>query len=491
MAASEPSLSGEPTPPVLQPFAEALRARPGESAFAVLVEGTEALLSRTALADQATRSIDAQYYIYEADHSGLTLLARLAAAADRGVRVRLLVDDNNLAVSDVVAAQLGSHDNIEVRVFNPFAGRIRWLRPFEGLLRLKRLNRRMHNKIFVVDGSVAVVGGRNVGDDYFDPHDGNGFADVDLLAIGPVARQAQQSFDEYWHSRYAVDPREFLGRRPARVHVPRLVAALQAAWRARQTHPAREEPTTEDCLSYLQELATKPGALAWGKAMLVHDAVDKVDALGRHRSAVGATLVNEWRLARREVLLASAYFVPRRLGLRLARESVRRGVAVSVLTNSLAANDVTLVHVGYARYRRRLLAAGARLFEFRGGPREASLHTKLAVFDRTTCWVGSFNFDPRSLLLNTEVGLLVQSPELARRLAQLFEQETSPLRAWEVIQRRHVLMEAPLAKRRWSLGWRGEMSGVPVVLAAEPAAAWWRHWLVRLAARIPGLDQVL
>ncbi len=468
-------------------FAPALAARPGLSGFAVLQEGAKALLSRTALATQATERIDLQYYIYAADHSGLTLLLHLAAAADRGVKVRLLVDDNNLAVSDVVAAQVATHPNIEVRVFNPFAGRVRWLRPFEGLLRLKRLNRRMHNKIFAVDGCVAIVGGRNVGDAYFDAGEAGRFADVDLLAVGPVVAAAQASFDEYWHSDHAVDPAEFLRRRPARVAVARLVAQL------RESLPARLgfEPSAEECAAFIRELAADPAALAWGEARLVHDSVHKVDAIGRRRSAVGTLLVSQWRAARQEVLLASAYFVPRRLGVRLVRESVRRGVAVSVLTNSLAANDVALVHVGYARYRRRLLAAGVRLFEFRGGPREASLHTKLAVFDREYCWVGSFNFDPRSLLLNTEVGLLVHSPELAARLAAVFAADTTPERAWELVRVFHAPPKAPLAKHRWVLGWRGKPAGTDVLLEAEPEAPLWRHWLVRFAARIPGLDQVL
>ena len=468
-------------------FAPALAARPGLSGFAVLQEGAKALLSRTALATQANDRIDLQYYIYAADHSGLTLLLHLAAAADRGVKVRLLVDDNNLAMSDVVAAQVAMHPNIEVRVFNPFVGRVRWLRPFEGLLRLKRLNRRMHNKIFAVDGCVAIVGGRNVGDAYFDAGAAGRFADVDLLAVGPVVAEAQASFDEYWHSDHAVDPAEFLRRRPASVAVARLVAQLRESLPA----PPRAEPSAEECAAFIRELAANPAALAWGEARLVHDSVHKFDALGRRRSAVGALLVSQWRAARQEVLLASAYFVPRRLGVRLVRESVRRGVAVSVLTNSLAANDVALVHVGYARYRRRLLAAGARLFEFRGGPREASLHTKLAVFDREYCWVGSFNFDPRSLLLNTEVGLLVHSRELAERLVAVFAADTTPERTWELVRVFHAPPKAPLAKHRWVLGWRGQRAGADVLLEAEPDAPRWRHWLVRFAARIPGLDQVL
>ncbi len=474
-------------PPLLAPFAAALQARAGESGFAVLGDGSEALLSRAALADQATSRIDAQYYIYEADHSGLSLLARLAAAADRGVQVRLLVDDTNLAVSDVVAAQLGSHPNLQVRVFNPFIGRVRWLRIFEGLLRLKRLNRRMHNKIFVVDGGMAVIGGRNVGDDYFHADAGTGYADIDLLAVGPAAVAAQTSFEEYWNSRHAVDPAVFLRRRPARVAVSRLVAEL----RSRHVRQAPPEPSRDDCAAYLRRLATDAAALAWGKARLVHDEVGKIDALGRRRSAVGTALVAAWREARREVLLVSAYFVPRRLGVRLVRESVRRGVAVQVLTNSLAANDVALVHAGYARYRRRMLAAGARLFEFRGGPREASLHTKLAVFDRRLCWVGSFNFDPRSLLLNTEVGLLVDSPELAQRLAAVFARDTAPTRSWEVVRRHPPGASSGLARLRWRLGWRGEDGGRELLLEHEPAAGWWREWWVRLAARIPGLDQLL
>ncbi len=479
-------------------FAAAVGAHAGRSGFAVLGEGTEAWLSRTALADYADHTIDLQYYLYAADRSGLDLLSRLAAAADRGVKVRLLVDDSNLAVSDVVAAQLATHPNIDVRVFNPFAGRVRWLRIFEGLLRLKRLNRRMHNKLFAVDGCVAVVGGRNVGDDYFDADPVRNFTDVDLLAVGPVVREAISSFDEFWNSPYAVRPEDFLQNRPARIAVQRLVTQLAAD----HSPATRPRPTPAAQTRFLRTLAEDAEALVWGEARFLHDPVQKVHVFARRTSVVGAALLREWHAAHTEVLLVSAYFVPRRLGLRLTREAVRRGVQVSVLTNSLASNDVALVHAGYARYRRRLLALGARLFEFRRWqdpvsavpgyrPREVSLHTKLAVFDRKVCWVGSFNFDPRSFLLNTEVGLMVRSAPLAERLAAVFARDTAPEHAWQVELRPLASAAAPLGQHRWQVIWLGSEQGVPVMQAVEPDTSRWRRWWVRLAAHIPGVDTVL
>jgi cardiolipin synthase C len=494
-------------------FAPLEAAHPGQSGFDVLGDGREALLSRSAIADQADRSLDVQYYIYAADRSGIALLARLKAAADRGVHVRILVDDNNLAVSDVVAAQVNGHPNIEVRIFNPFAGRSRWMRPFEALSRFKRLNRRMHNKIFAADNQVAIIGGRNVGDDYFDADPRRNFADVDLLAIGPVVRQATQSFDEFWNSKYAIAPEAFLERRPTREAIDRLLADLDASAAAQPTLPAME-PAAQD--AYMDSLARDAEALAWGEAQFIHDPVGKVSRRGSRVSVVAAALVKEWQAADREVLLASAYFVPRRFGLRLARDAERRGVQVSVLTNSLASNDVALVHAGYAKYRRRLVNAGVQLHEFRrspeaeaagprstrlrggsthgsgstGGSSEASLHTKMAVFDREVSWVGSFNFDPRSTQLNTEVGLLVRSPALAERLVRLFERDTLPERAWTV-----QVEPAPPGHvrhfRRGRLQWVGTKRGQPVVLYAEPGTSLGLRLWVSLAAWIPGLDQML
>ena len=475
-------------------LAPALAAHPGESAFSLLQYGALAFLSRAALADIAERSLDVQYYIYEADESGVVLADRLLAAARRGVRVRLLVDDNNLVRSEDRLAALAGQPNFEIRVFNPYRNRVRWMRPVEFATSFGRVQRRMHNKIFAVDGQLAVIGGRNIGDNYFDLHRGVNFSDLEVLAAGPVAHDAVASFDEYWNSPWAVPIEAFLKRMPTAAEAN--VVAEEIARQAGDNSDVRGSyaPVLED----MRELVLGSKFEYWGPAELVADPPDKIDESRRTPSPLLMRVYGLWRSARSEVLVESAYLVPLRAGADLIAERARAGVRVALLTNSLASTDVVPVHAGYAKRRRELLAAGVELYEFQADARQrpgerryfrrmsggAALHSKVMVIDRSMTWVGSFNIDPRSALLNTELAVLVKSPALAAATAALVEADLAPDRAWR-------LSLEPPGKRTGRLTWTGERDEEIIHLHGEPGATHWQRFIAELMRWVPGLDHFL
>jgi cardiolipin synthase C len=472
----------------------ALAAHPGESAFSLLQFGALAFLSRAALADIAERSLDVQYYIYEADESGVVLADRLLAAARRGVRVRLLVDDNNLVRSEDRLATLAGQPNFEIRVFNPYRNRVRWMRPLEFATSFGRVQRRMHNKIFAVDGQLAVIGGRNIGDNYFDLHRGVNFSDLEVLAAGPVAHDAVASFDEYWNSPWAVPIEAFLKRMPTAVEAD--VVADEISRQAGENSDVRE--SYGPVLDEMRELVLGSNFKYWGSAELVADPPDKIDESRRSPSPLLTRVYGLWRAARSEVLVESAYLVPLRAGADLIAAQARSGVRVAMLTNSLASTDVVPVHAGYAKRRRELLAAGVELYEFQADARQrpgerrhfrrmsggAALHSKVMVIDRSMTWVGSFNIDPRSALLNTELAVLVKSPELAAATAALVEADLAPDRAWR-------LSLDPPGTRTGRLTWTGERDNEIVHLHGEPGATRWQRFIAELMRWVPGLDHFL
>lgn len=475
----------------LQP---ALEAHPGQSALTLLQYGSLAFLSRAALADLAEQTLDVQYYIFEADDSGLVLADHLLAAARRGVRVRVLVDDNNLVRSEDRLATLAGQPNFEIRVFNPYRNRVRWMRPFEFATSFGRVQRRMHNKIFAVDGQLVVVGGRNIGDSYFDLHRGVNFSDLELLAAGPVAQATVGSFDEYWNSAWAVPIEAFLKRPPTALEAD--AVATEIAARAGRTEDVRE--SYGPVQTQMRELVLGAQFEYWGEAELVADPPEKIDESRRAPSPLLERVYGLWRGAHSEVLVESAYFVPLHAGADLIAERARAGVRVALLTNSLASTDVVPVHAGYAKRRRELLAAGVELYEFqaearlRPGERRyfrrmsggASLHSKVMVIDRALTWVGSFNIDPRSALINTELAVLVRSPELAQATAALVLADLAPDRAWR-------LSLEPPGKRTGRIIWTGERAGEEVRLTGEPGATRWQRFVAGAMRWVPGLDRFL
>ena len=475
-------------------LAPLLAAHPGQSGFALLEYGAPALLARAALADFAERSIDVQYYVYAADASGIVLTDRLVAAAGRGVRVRLLIDDNNLIKAEGRLAALTGYSNVEIRVFNPYRIRIRWLRLVESIARFGRVQRRMHNKIFAVDSSLLVVGGRNIGDHYFDRDAAMNFRDVELVCAGGVAAAATHSFDAYWNSVWAVPIEAFLRRAPTAADAAITAGALRDE-AARCVARDGALPAVQAKIRALLEHASFEH---WGVAELVADRPEKIDERRRADSPLLARVYRLWRDAEREVLVESAYLVPLRKGTRVIAARARAGIRVRMLTNSLASTDVPAVHSGYVKRRRRLLAAGVELYEFQVAahrrPLErryfkrlataASLHSKVMVIDRRLTWIGSFNIDPRSALINTELAVIVDCPSLADATARLIESDLAPDRSWQ------VSLDPP-GHRAGQLRWRGRQGGQPVQLTSEPGASLWLRLYVGLLHWLPGLDRLL
>ncbi|TAK84620.1 MAG: phospholipase D family protein [Betaproteobacteria bacterium] len=473
-------------------FGEQLRTSGGESGFHLLVSGLEAFSIRAALAESAERTLDLQYYILSEDTTTQLLLYRVLRAAERGVRVRLLIDDLYAVGRDFDLATFSAHPNIEVRVFNPFLSRgsfgVSQLLEFLG--DPARLNRRMHNKLWIADNAAAIAGGRNLGDEYFDAHGELYFSDLDVLAAGPVVQGISRSFDDYWNSEWAMPIEAFLRTPPG----PERLAEFERAWEARL-----ESFRDTDYARALREtglgLALRSGQLPLtpASAEAVYDRPPKSSGQGGNESpgAIYARLRTLVEGARQEVILISPYFIPSEQGIEVLGALAKRGVRVRVLTNSLASTDyVPLAHAGYARWRKRLLAASLELYEMRperpeavrrrspGAPSGAYLHTKAIVIDRQHVVVGSMNLDPRSRALNTEVALFAHGADLGGRLGALFDEAVRPALAFRVAT-------AKTGDDKAQLVWITEEGSKEVRYDREPGGFWRRLFAALLGAFAP------
>lgn len=424
-------------------MADAPNAR--HSGFRLVASGEEALGSLVTLADRAERTLDLQYYIVHPDGSSRAIFERVAAAAQRGVRVRLLIDDMNTAGYDDLLLLLDNVPNVEVRVYNPFpGGRASILtRLMASLNDFARINHRMHNKMFVADNALALTGGRNLGDAYFLRSEESNFLDLDVLVAGPAVRQLSATFDRFWNSKHAY-PIGALVRRPASAGPadaatsPADVAAapIEAPAQGRSAVDAVEvaRPPERPMLADQIEQGKLP--LVWAPATLIADGPAKIESEGDPEEH--ETLADDVRklvmLAQRDLVLISPYLVPGQRGVQTLKELRERGVRIRVLTNSLAATDATAVHIGYSRYREEMLKLGIEIHELRAHPSPArsgkwgvvgssaaSLHVKALVIDGRLLLVGSMNLDPRSAYLNTEQMLAVRSRTLAEQTLRLYE----------------------------------------------------------------------
>jgi putative cardiolipin synthase len=399
------------------------------SGVRLLETGVDAFAARAALADVAERTLDLQYYIVRDDESTIALLSRVVAAADRGVRVRLLVDDIYAVGRDFGFGAFASHPNIEVRVFNPFLrrGPLGLSRLFEVIGDADRLNHRMHNKTFVADNAAAVIGGRNLGNEYFAAQADAGYIDLDVLAVGPVVGDVSASFDQYWASSLAVPIEAFPIAMPTREEALRGLASMRSVEERLRGSEYAERLRRG---SFAAELTAGVIEFEWAPAIALYDPPDKLERAGEE-SAIVAGLRPVIDGAQRELFLVSPYFVPGAAGLAALRKLRSRGLRVRVLTNSLASTDVPVVYAGYSRYQVALLESGVELWELRPvggteraqeaisealGAERAALHAKTFVVDARYVFVGSMNLDPRSNRINTEFGMLVDSPALAARL---------------------------------------------------------------------------
>jgi putative cardiolipin synthase len=462
-------------------FAAQLAPSPGMSGFRLLTSGQEAFLARAALAEAAQRTLDLQYYVVAEDATSTLLLYRALIAAQRGVRVRLLIDDLDVGDRDSHLATLAAHPNVQLRVFNPFAwrGAATLARALDYLTDGTRLNRRMHNKLWIADNAAALIGGRNLSDAYFNADNLNNFADLDVLLAGPAVVEASRSFDEYWNSEWAVPIQAFTGPTPGPEHSERLMSELAA--RAAAFHDS----------DYVRELLgtgfgpqVRSGRieLIAAQATVLHDPPAKRPAQAPDQQGpVLARLRQSVNAAQRELVLISPYFVPNERGIETLCSLARRGVAVRVLTNSLASTDVAAVHAGYARYRPRLLACGVALHELQpGAPRPGglrrllssgvSLHAKAIMVDRQSILIGSMNLDPRSRQTNTEVAVLIDSAALGSELGQWFDEASSLDRSYRPELTAPGDPDAPLA-------WTGREDDRLQHYASEPRTGWWRRFV--------------
>jgi putative cardiolipin synthase len=485
-----------PQPETSSAIAKKAALAPGQSGFSMLANGDEGLAARLELIGAATASLDLQYYIFRADISGTLVAKALLCAADRGVRVRILVDDGESVAGDERLFALAAHPSIQIRVFNPFdyRGHNHALRAVDFMLHKKRLDHRMHNKLLVADEAIAMIGGRNIGDQYFQISPDSQFGDDDVLVEGPLVPQLSTVFDEFWNHPLSIP---IGGLEPKH-------ASRQALEEFKGAKPvARTQSSFDNDLARLLASGAPLAGLLNGQAHLsaaraavIYDSPDKggvlSDAAARKR--IYAEVQARVATASTELLMITPYFVPSKDQLGLLRSARKRGVQVAMLTNSLEATPDVAAHAGYVRVRPKLLEAGIELFEIRaridgqqgtGQPKALSrhgnyaLHAKLYVFDRRSLFVGSMNFDQRSEKLNTEIGLLIDSPQMAVEAAKRFESLTQLSNAYS------VQFGAATSGTGKHMIWETAIDGTRAAQSIEPARNRWQRFKLAVLTWLP------
>ena len=466
-----------------QTISEFLAPHPNQSAAHFLKDGLDAFAARLTAADRASRSIDAQYYLFHDDVTGGLYAESLLRAAKRGVKVRLLLDDMGAHRRDAFLLALNHHPNFDIRIFNPFANRK--IRALEYLYRFGLVTRRMHNKSMVVDGVVAITGGRNIGDDYFDASPKSNFIDLDVMVFGPAVGQVAEQFDEYWNSPLSYDIANL-----AKQDVTASEALSQ--WQALHDEALRQSDSVYlkrvEQTAFLEHIKAATLPISVGPTIVLVDQPQKVrEPLYDDSTHLAPDLWPYFRQAESELIILNPYFIPSDGGVQVLADAAGRGCRVVVLTNSLAANDVAAVHGHYAKYRKPLIKAGVELYELRADrempefdetdlaalSNHISLHVKTFVFDRQQTFIGSLNLDARSVYQNTELGVIVEDPTMASQIAELALNNLSKL-AYRV-----QLDET--GRMTWT-GWdRDEQE--EITLYKEPDAGFWRKtvaWISRI-----------
>ena len=463
-----------------------MQTHAGQSGFLLLGNGLDAFVARAILAHVAERSIDVQYYLFHDDLIGNLFTDQLLKAADRGVRVRLLVDDMDLEGKDLDVAVMDSHPNMEVRIFNPFSRKKGRTRQF--VSRAGSVTRRMHNKSFTVDNQVTILGGRNMGNEYFDADPELAFSDLDVLAIGPVAQEVSTAFDLYWNSELAYPASVLIGKRPTTEEIKEM--------RQKLTEFVESQSDSE----YLQALRNSNLAndirqnnvsFNWGEAVVLYDQPEKIlHDFDESQYHLAPKLKPYAEGVKKELIIFSPYFVPGKPGTAFLTQLAQRGVRVRILTNSLASNDVGIVHAGYSKYRKDLLRAGIELYELnekltrkkrkekkgKHGSSKASLHAKSFVFDRKRVFIGSLNLDPRALVHNTEIGVVLTSEKIASEMSDWFDQNIE-----------QVAFRLELNKEDGSekILWHSRVDGKAVVFEVEPYTGFWQRFGIGFLRLLP------
>jgi putative cardiolipin synthase len=459
--------------------------RPGESGYRLIESNTDALALQLHAAQLATRSLDSMYYMWLDDLSGRLLACELLRAADRGVRVRVLVDDMYARKLPVELAALDQHERVELRIYHPYRTRdSATAAVFEFVFSGFRLNHRMHNKAWIADGRVALLGGRNVGDAYFGLHEGFDFRDLGVLLTGVAASEVGSIFDAFWNSPIVIA----LAAIPSKQPVPTLADAQRALEDERAR--ALELPAFAPLLAPAApdaEIRSASGRHVGTGAHVVGDPPDKWRQRDDRLIGVAAELRTAIDRAEREVVLISPYFVPGEDGVAWLRGLKERGVRVRVLTNSANATDIPAVHGGYAHYRLRLLRAGIEINELKRSSRlnlesalrgssRASLHTKAVIVDGRVAFVGSFNLDPRSTWINTEMGVFVDDPRFAAQVRRGYDASLGG---------EHSFRLALEGGRGGRVVWYDLQDGQPRRQTREPTSSWGRRFIALLARVVP------
>jgi putative cardiolipin synthase len=466
-------------------FQEAAARHPAQSGFALLLQGRRAFTARLAMADLADKTLDVQYYIWDSDTTGRIMAEHLIRAADRGVRVRLLLDDHYQSEeTDLKVAALDAHPNIEVRIFNPVENR-RW-RTLSFLSQFSRANHRMHNKLFIADNAAGIVGGRNIADVYFGVRPDSNFRDLDVAMAGPIVHDLSASFDVFWNSKWSV---------PAGAIVPKQVTKqeyLAAKKRLDENIAAAgyPYPVNESIADLRNRLDEIRDGLIWAPARVYAEDPSRVDTEDGGK-VIYQALRDRVRQTKHEVLVESPYLILNEQSVQGVKALTSRDVKVRILTNSAATNDVLAAQAGYAETREELINAGAELYELRpdsnmkrdwsitAGKSRAALHAKALVFDRESVFIGSFNLDPRSTAINTEIGVMIDSPEIARQLGAFMDEGVSPGSAFRVT-----------LDRDDHLAWTADTNGTRVTLDSDPGTSFWQRLMIDAIGLLPIEDQL-
>jgi putative cardiolipin synthase len=472
--------------------ADEKRFHPGQSGFLLLAGGLDAFVARAVLAGVSERCIDAQYYLLHNDLVGALFIDQLLKAADRGVRVRLLVDDMDLEGRDLGAAVLDSHPNMEVRIFNPFSRKASRLSQF--LTRFGSVTRRMHNKSFTVDNQATILGGRNIGNEYFEADPALAFADLDVMAMGPVVREVSSSFDQYWNSELAYPASILKGRTPTAGEMAQTRGHLDE-FISRQTDSPYLRALENSDLAH--DIRRNQFRFEWGVAEVVCDQPEKIlHPVSKSEYHLSSGLRPHVEGIQKTIIILSPYFIPGKEGVSFLRQLQKKGVRVRILTNSLASTDVSIVHAGYARYRKDLLRAGIELYEMNRktskekskekislhGSSKASLHAKSFVFDGKKAFIGSLNLDPRSFEQNTEIGVLFNSLKVAGDMEDWFDRSINKLAFRLELRRNGTCSE--------HIRWHGFENGRKRVFLVEPYSGFWRRFGVALMGILPVESQL-
>ena len=473
-------------------FGKAIQAKkpahPNQSGFLLLADGLDAFVARALLAQGAERSIDTQYYMIHKDTVGWLFIDQLYKAADRGVRVRLLIDDIDMAGRDIGMSVLDSHPNVEVRIFNPFSRNTG--RTLQFITGFGKQTRRGHNKSFTVDSQATILGGRNMGDEYFEDDPELAFIDLDVLALGPVARSVSASFDQYWNSELSY---------PISVLIEKLPTPEEIEQRINEFDDfIKKQADTE----YMMRLRNSNLANSFRQDRLVyhwgvgHVVADDPQKLTHDTNDTQYHLFEQLKpyLANieKELIIFSPYFVPGKSGMAFFNSLRERGVRVKILTNSLSSTDVALVHAGYSRYRKDLLRMGVELYELNKnltkkerqemkeggvGRSKASLHAKSFVFDRERVFIGSFNLDAQSRIQNTEIGVVFESADIANHIAEVFDQKID-----------HAAFRLELKtyeNGNEKIFWHGLVDGQQRVLEVDPYTDFWNRFGIGFMRVLP------